>query len=368
MNPRTFTLVFLLGSLIVLLVAFGLLNRLITEGVVLATERYAVSSHADRESRAFTNWNNNEPPLVPTACAHCHGTPGLVDFLGADGSTPGVVEREAPAGEVITCIACHNPVAHNLKQVVFHSGAAFEPVRTEGICLICHQSRQSTYGIQAILGSLAEDVVTPDLSFINPHYSFAASTQLGAVAHSGYEYPGRSYAGYFAHAAGAETCTDCHNAHRLAVAPQPCAACHTNVVRHDDFRAIRTQRADFDGDGDTTEGIADEIASLHALLLEAIQAYARHVIHKPIVYADRFPYFFIDSNDNGIADADEIDRNNRYDAWTPRLLKAAYNYQFIKKDLGGYVHNARYAIQLLHDSLIDLSSQAGLPVRTLPRP
>lgn len=368
MSPRTFTLTFLLVSLAVLLLAFSLLKRSAAEGVVLATERYAASGHADRESRAFTNWNNNDPPVVPIACAHCHGTPGLLDFLGADGSTPGVVDREATAGEVITCIACHNPAAHGLTQVSFHSGATFKPVRSEGICLICHQSRQSTNGIGAVLDNLPEDAVAPDLSFINPHYNFAASTQLGTQARSGYEYPGRSYADYFAHAAGAETCTDCHNAHRLAVAPQPCAVCHTNVVRRDDFRAIRTQRTDFDGDGDTTEGIADEVASLHALLLEAIQAYARHVAHKPVVYADQFPYFFIDANENGIADAEEINRNNRYDAWTPRLLKAAYNYQFIKKDPGGYVHNARYVIQLLQDSLADLSPQAGLPTRTLPRP
>lgn len=368
MNPRTFTLVFLLTSLAVLLLAFGLLKRSTAEGVVLATERYVTSGHADRTSRAFTNWNNNDPAVVPTGCAHCHGTSGFLDFLGADGSPPGVVDRDAPAGEVITCIACHNLAAHTLTQVAFHSGVTVKPVRAEGVCMICHQSRQSTDGIQAALSGFAEDAVDPTLSFIGPHYNFAASTQLGTRARSGFEYPGRSYAGYFAHAAGAETCTDCHNRHSLAVAPQPCAVCHVNVVRSDDFRAIRTQRADYDGDEDVTEGIASEIASLQDLLLKNIQAYARRVGGKPVVYADQFPYFFVDANDNGNADPEEINRNNRYDAWTPRLLKAAYNYQFVKKDPGGYVHNARYVIQLLQDSLADLDVQVGLPARRLPRP
>ena len=201
---------------------------------------------------------------------------------------------------------------------------------------------------------MADDAVSRALSFINPHYNFAASTQLGTVARSGYEYADREYAGYFAHAAGAETCVDCHNPHSLTVEPKKCAACHTNVVGQGDFRAIRTQRADYDGDGDTMEGIYEEIASLQALMLKAIQEYARRVVNKPIAYADRFPYFFVDTNGNSIADTGEIQFGNRYDAWTPRLLKAAYNYQFVKKDAGGYVHNPRYVIQLLHDSLMDL--------------
>ena len=40
---------------------------------------------------------------------------------------------------------------------------------------------------------------------------------------------------------------------------------------------------------------------------------------------------------------------NRYRSWTPRLLKAAYNYQVVSKDPGAYTHNPTYALQLLHD-------------------
>jgi hypothetical protein len=37
--------------------------------------------------------------------------------------------------------------------------------------------------------------------------------------------------------------------------------------------------------------------------------------------------------------------------WTPTLLRAAFNYQYIAKDPGVYVHNPHYALQILYDSL-----------------
>ncbi len=70
---------------------------------------------------------------------------------------------------------------------------------------------------------------------------------------------------------------------------------------------------------------------------------------------------------------------NRYQSWTPRLLKAAYNYQFGAKEPGIHAHNPRYARQILIDSLDDLGtavpSVAGgyarplrLSARCLPNP
>ena len=52
-----------------------------------------------------------------------------------------------------------------------------------------------------------------------------------------------------------------------------------------------------------------------------------------------YPYFFNDNNGNGEADKDEAKFPNRYKSWTPRLMKAAYNYQFVTKDPGAFAHN-----------------------------
>ena len=97
--------------------------------------------------------------------------------------------------------------------------------------------------------------------------------------------------------------------------------------------------------------------------------YAKTVAGKPVVYKlEVFPYFFVDSNGNVVADADETKFPNRYKAWTPRLLKAAYNYQFITKDPGAYAHNSTYAIELLYDSLSDLGAKVSVDVAKATRP
>jgi hypothetical protein len=369
MSSKNFTFLVILISLVPILIGVDQLSSSRNkENVIQATDAYILSGHADKESLSFTNWDAADPPQVPANCAKCHSTTGFLDFLGEDGSTIGVTDQEVPTGEVIVCHTCHNPSAHRLSKVDFHSGAMVETETTEAVCLTCHQSRQSTNGIEQTLQGYAEEEVAPNLSFINPHYNFAASTQFGSAAHSGYEYPNLAYAGYFFHAANASACTECHNAHSLQVDPQQCATCHVNVVTQQDFLDIRMQKTDYDGNGDIEEGIYFEINTLSSYLLEALQNYAHNVAGTPIVYENQFPYFFIDSDQDGFADPDEVNFPNRYNTWTPRLLKAAYNYQFYKKDIGGYIHNPRYIIQLLHDSLVNIGSPSDLANIDLPRP
>jgi hypothetical protein len=107
------------------------------------------------------------------------------------------------------------------------------------------------------------------------------------------------------------------------------------------------------------EGVTMEIAGLQEILYGAIQAYGGDVAGTPIVYdAASYPYFFADVNGNGEADEDD----ERYASWTPRLVKAAYNYQVSFKDPGDFAHGGKYIIQLLYDSIEDLNPDlvAGL--------
>jgi uncharacterized protein with von Willebrand factor type A (vWA) domain len=85
------------------------------------------------------------------------------------------------------------------------------------------------------------------------------------------------------------------------------------------------------------------------------------VTGKPVAYdAHAYPYFFNDLNGDGTWQiADEAKFPNSYKSWTPRLLRAAYNYQFLAKEPGAYAHNPRYAMQLAYDSLEDLSSKGS---------
>lgn len=182
----------------------------------------------------------------------------------------------------------------------------------------------------------------------------------------GFQYAGRSYAGRFAHVASASTCVSCHEAHSTQVQTEGCLSCHRGV---DDIRAIRTRHADFDGDGQAHGGIRAEIMGLHESLYRAIQTYATQVSQAPIGYASRqFPYFFNDTDGDGRISGEEATTSNRYTSWTPRLLKAAYNYQFVAKDPGAYTHNPTYAMQLLYDSLESLSAQIDVDLTLLRRP
>jgi len=132
---------------------------------------------------------------------------------------------------------------------------------------------------------------------------------------------------------------------------------------------IRVGKTDYDGNGDAKEGIAQEIDHLRAKLLAAIQNYGKTIAGKPVVYeAEVYPYFFVDLNGNGAPDKDEAKFPNRYKAWTPRLMKAAYNYQFVTKDPGAFAHNPTYAIELLQDSLADLDTELKVDFGKVTRP
>jgi hypothetical protein len=108
---------------------------------------------------------------------------------------------------------------------------------------------------------------------------------------------------------------------------------------------------------------------LHGQLYAAIRAYAAEVAGAPIAYSSAgFPYFFNDPEGAGEIPAEQAVAANRYQSWTPRLLQAAYNYQAVAKDPGGYVHNPTYLLQLLHDSLDSLSERVAVDMGRLSRP
>lgn len=328
---------------------------------------WAASAHADASAEAFNHWNEDDPPVIPNYCAKCHSTFGYLDFLGVDGTEAGVVDNDAPIGSVITCIACHNEATLAMDSVVMPSGVEITGLGDEARCMQCHQGRESAVSVNAAIEKAAvdEDTVSEELGFLNIHYFAAAATKYGTVAKGGYEYEGKSYDAFFSHVEGYQSCIQCHDSHSLEVKVEECSACHSGVATVEDLRKVRMQGSlvDYDGDGDLSEGIASEIAGLQELLYQAIQAYAQEVAGTPVVYdAGSYPYFFIDSNANGTVDEGEAAYPNKYNAWTPRLLKAAYNYQVSQKDPGGYAHGGKYIIQLLYDSIADLNTALSSPI------
>jgi hypothetical protein len=230
------------------------------------------------------------------------------------------------------------------------------------LCMQCHQGRQSTVSVNSAIGDAAPDTVVEGLSFRNPHYFGAGATLFGTEAKGAYEYDGQTYLGHHPHLDAGQSCVTCHNAHELGINTQLCAGCHGGA---NDPETIRMAPTDWDGDADTTEGMAGEVASVGEKLYAAIQVYAADTVGTSIVYdAHTNPYYFIDTNADGVTDEDEVNGDNRYTAWTPRLLQAAYNYQWFQKDPGAFTHNGKYILQVMYDSLSDI----GGDVTGLTRP
>ena len=181
----------------------------------------------------------------------------------------------------------------------------------------------------------------------------------------GYQYGGKAYDARFDHVPSHNTCIECHNPHTLEVNLEQCQACHTDAATVEDLANIRMfgSLVDYDGDGDMEEGIAGEIGGLRDSLYAAMQAYTAEVSDTPLIYdSATYPYFFNDTNADGQAGEDELAFPNAFNAWTPRLTKAAYNYQVSLKDPGAYVHGGKYIIQLLYDGIEDLNTAIATPV------
>ncbi len=325
------------------------------------------AGHFAGNTEAFRHWD--EEGMVPYGCAKCHSANGLPEFLKNGGSvavtgngtvvTAGVGAAEPSNG--FKCSTCHNeadwPNRYAVTAVPFPSGKSitFSKPDAEGklapndanLCLECHQGRESTASVNNALRGRELDTVDAGVRFKNIHYFAAGATLFGNDAQGAYQYEGMTYAGKHGHVENGFTCKSCHDVHELEVKLEACAQCHGT----EDAKAIRYgDPVDYDGDGDTAEGVAGEIATLTDALYAELQKYAEAhggaITYNPAAY----PYFF---------GAD----GKGYAAWTPRLLKAAFNYQYIQKDPGAFAHNAKYIIQILIDSIADLGGDVSAYTR-----
>jgi serine/threonine protein kinase len=316
--------------------------------------------HFAGSEETFRHWDEDDPAEVPNSCSKCHSAGGLPLFLKEGGTVA------QPPANGFQCATCHDDLStysrYEVSEVEFPSGAVINGGDSDtNLCMTCHQGRNSTASVDAAIGEAGvyQDTVIQDLIFQNIHYLAAGATRFGTQAQGAYQYEGQEYRGPFEHVPGFNRCTDCHTAHGLSVKVAECGQCHTGVVNEEDLRAIRLDTTDYDGDGDTKEGINGEIATMREALYTMIQFYAE-ARAEPIFYDPGiYPFFFTDTNRNGQADQDETTSSNRYATWTPRLLRAAYNLQYATKDPGAFAHNARYTIQILYDSLQDLGANMG---------
>jgi hypothetical protein len=320
------------------------LNEALASPVDLSAAHRIDHGHFAGSEEAFRHWD--EDGAVPSSCSKCHSAAGLPLF-----AEQGVTINQ-PFSNGLNCATCHNDLGeytlYETADVTFPSGAtvtfAADEEDVEGLkanlCLNCHQGRSATPTVDRGLAGLEDDVPSESIRFSNIHYFAAGATLFGTDVQGAYEFADQTYLGRNEHVGAFDTCIECHSAHRLEVKYTECTECHENVETMEDLHAIRVSEADYDGDGDVTEGLAGELETMGEVLYAALQAYAESTAGvDPIVYdSHAYPYFFNDAGD-------------RYATWTPNLLRAAYNYQYLQKDPGAYAHNGAYTLQVLYDSI-----------------
>ena len=338
------------------------LNEALPNPVDLSAAQRIDHGHFAGSEEAFRHWD--EEGIVPGHCARCHTKDGLPLYL-----TEGVSISEQPSNG-LNCATCHDDLTtfsvYPVEWVRFPRGTLIDSGDpTSNLCLNCHQGLSSIATINGAIAGQDLDTVIDGQEFINIHYFAAGATLYGTEVQGAYEYGSEGYNGRLTHVEAYRTCTQCHDTHRQDVEAAECGACHTGVQTREDLAGIRMDSTDYDGDGDTEEGIAGEIDGMNQGLYAAIQDYAANVGGTPIAYEPHtYPYFFTDTDGNGEADPGTAVYDNRYAAWTPRLLRAAYNYQYAMKDPGAFAHNPKYVLQFLYDSQADL----GADVSGMARP
>jgi hypothetical protein len=337
------------------------------------------AGHFAGNTMPFRDWDDTG--VVPFACVKCHTAGGLPTFVKNNGTT--VV---SPTGSTMTtgvasmspsngfqCSTCHDeanwPERYQLASVVFPSGKSVSFAKDadgkfvaddSNVCIACHQGRESTSSVNAALRGKEADVVDAKISFKNIHYFAAGATLFGGDVQGAYQYEGKSYVGQNMHAdpkGAMNKCKDCHDVHALEPKVEACTTCHGDAKPED----IRKSEVDYDGDGNVTEGIKGEIDTLAEALYAQVQAYAVEKSGAGIVYSSAaYPYFFLDKDGDGNPDKNDKGANVNYNGnWTPRLLRAAFNYQYSQKDPGAFTHNPKYVIQFLIDSIQDLGGDVS---------
>jgi hypothetical protein len=351
-------------------------------------------------------------------CARCHSSDGFRDFIGADGSASNIANVQYSGTDVTTvcvangalpcldtnkvlgtnattvyyangfrCDACHNGATvlggGTLNQHTFPRGNAVTMDGNTAICSQCHDGGRPGYEVSKLLAQSPELAYTtaPDTQLtgtnnktVRAHYLPAASSLFGADASNWYQYPGAVYTSQNKHG-GIAACTDCHSPHTGSVFPDSnpadpsntiaakCGGCHNDELTGlpvANFAQLEESRqfgfeGDIDGNG-TQESLNVEIAGLRAKLLAGIQSYATNVVGTAICFdnsASNPNRFYLDdgSSVNGRCGT----QTTEYNKYTPRLLRAAYNYMIATNDFGAWAHNPRYAIEVIYDAIADLN-------------
>lgn len=353
--------------------------------------QWAESGHGDVNAtpwtdRDFKTTGHNGNPAISTAsdCVRCHTTTGYINYVTSNFANVrpwGVASDKTK--EVLQCNACHDKSydfssRRSVAAVTgFYNYSAAAPinkrlvnfpfpdVKTSNICMACHTGRESGRTIQAI----APFANFSSLSFVNSHYLTAGATVFKA---SGYEYAGQDYTNPLAYI---------HDQIGLtALVPTvltgsegPCASCHMDTAggsgfdRHtflpvtklgdparinDNITAIVTPLCVNCHAGAFTPDTAGgtNLQTFKTGYNAALAALAEALKQKGFEFQGGYPYF---SGKNWAKPYGKANGAN--------TMGAAFNFNVLRHDYGGFAHNDVYVKRLIIDSIDFIVNGAVTP-------
>lgn len=320
-------------------------------GVAGAVLSYKYSGHnLGWEKHGENSWYANG-----ASCAACHTSEGFVEYVNT-----GTVENDIAYPSQPGCFSCHDPhvtgdfSVRTTAPVQLAAGVTFD-VGGGNLCAICHQGRREVNS-QIKAGQLRP--------YFGPHHGPEADMFLGV---NGFEMPGKSY-GSSAHTyVVQDSCVECHLAlpeGRYSLSPQvgghsfytkgevhgatkinasACDACHEDVGQDGEYFDVAA-KADYDGDG-TIENAQAEVEGLLNLV--------------------------VNENGTGVLQKTNPPAYRSNGSWNSTrglefpvdIVAAVWNYKFVLEDRSVGIHNTKYAVQLLMDTIGYFDSSFDMSTR-----
>jgi hypothetical protein len=313
------------------------------EGGGGTTELQCFGCHSDQEVslvEARDQWATSNHGIGETvsrgasgSCRPCHSSEGFLEKVTGEDYSSEAVTR-------IACFTCHAPhtngtfALRTTDAVTLENGALFD--KGDGnLCANCHHARRnaSTY---------VYDGVTLSQHF-GPHHGPQSDMLAGENA---YEYEGVDYTNSPHSSYVANACVDCHKAPAVGLyvgghtfrmemevedeeeinVDNACnrSGCHDGLADYD-----RPASGDFDWNG-LTEGVQTEVKGL----LDSLDVLLKN--EGLLVYYEEDDAWE-PPDDYEVADGD--------------LAGALYNYLFVEESGSEGIHNTKYAVKLLQNSI-----------------
>lgn len=305
-----------------------------------ARSQYLTSGHRTIGNASYSNSDD---------CQGCHTNEGFIERVKMGKvDTKKFVRYPSEIG----CFTCHAPhdtgnfSLRKMSAVTLANGAVFDKGKGN-LCASCHQARRTA----------KEEVkarAIPSDSW-GAHHGPQSDMLLGTNA---YEYPGKKYSKSPHAVLPNAECVTCHMAlpngryslapsigghsfnvagevhERPTVNPAGClsSGCHTEMKQVEGKHFFdRKAPADYDGNG-KIETVQEEVQGLYQRLINERGTGLLQTMKNP-------PY-----DPKG----EFIDNKAQYPI---EVTAALYNYKFVKEDGSKGIHNTRYAVQLLMDSI-----------------